>query len=259
LNTALILFLKLNNVPPKPASDKLNSAIHKTSIWPEQIAYEDNHIMIVNKLPSEIVQGDKTGDTPLSDKVKQFLKERENKPGNVFCGVIHRLDRPVSGLVIFAKTSKALSRFNELFREKTIQKTYLAVVKNKPPKPADKLIHYLIKNEKTNMSKAFEKPTQDALKAELDYELIASSDNYHLLKIKLHTGRHHQIRCQLSKIGSPIKGDLKYGFNRSNEGGFIHLHSFETSFMHPIKQEQVTIKALPISSDAIWNYFGKLL
>ena len=194
----------------------MNSAIHKTSIWPEQIAYEDNHIIIVNKLPSEIVQGDKTGDTPLSDKIKQFLKERENKPGNVFCGVIHRLDRPVSGLVIFAKTSKALSRFNELFREKTIQKTYLAVVKNKPPKQSDKLIHYLVKNEKTNMSRAHEKPLADALRAELDYEVIASSDNYHLLKIKLHTGRHHQIRCQLAKIGSPIKGDLKYGFNRSN-------------------------------------------
>jgi 23S rRNA pseudouridine1911/1915/1917 synthase len=233
--------------------------INTNSIWKEQVAYEDNHIIVVNKLPSEIVQGDKTGDLPLSDKVKNFIKERDNKPGNVFCGVIHRLDRPVSGLVIFAKTSKALSRFNELFREKTIHKTYLAVVKNKPPRESDRLIHYLLKNEKTNMSKAFNKPTGDALKAELEYQLIASSDNYHLLKIKLLTGRHHQIRCQLSAIGCPIKGDLKYGFNRTNEGGFIHLHSYELNFTHPVKQEEISIKAFPISSDAVWAYFTKQL
>lgn len=237
----------------------MTGAIHNTSIWPEQIVYEDNHIMIVNKMPSEIVQGDKTGDMPLSEKIKTFIKVRDNKPGNVFCGVIHRLDRPVSGLVIFAKTSKALSRFNELFREKTISKTYLAVVKNKPPQVKGSLVHYLLKNEKTNMSKAFEKPVKDALKAELEYELIASSDNYHLLKIKLLTGRHHQIRAQLSYIGSPIKGDLKYGFNRTNEGGFIHLHSYETSFIHPIKQEPVTVKAFPVTNDAVWQYFIKVL
>lgn len=229
--------------------------INKESIWPEQIVYEDNHIIVVNKLPSEIVQGDKTGDLPLSEKVKHFIKERDHKPGNVFCGVIHRLDRPVSGMVIFAKTSKALSRFNELFREKTIEKTYLAVVKNKPPKKSDRLEHYLVKNEKTNMSKAFVKPVAGALKAELEYELLASSDNYHLLKIKLLTGRHHQIRCQLSAIGCPIKGDLKYGFNRTNEGGFIHLHSYLLSFVHPIKQEALNLMAFPISDDAVWNYF----
>lgn len=229
--------------------------ILKDSIWAEQIVYEDNHIMVVNKMPSEIVQGDKTGDMPLSEKIKNFIKNRDNKPGNVFCGVIHRLDRPVSGLVIFAKTSKALSRFNELFREKTIQKTYLAVVKNKPAKESDRLVHYLTKNEKTNMSKAFAKPTGDALKAELEYELISSSDNYHLLKVKLLTGRHHQIRCQLSAIGCPIKGDLKYGFNRSNEGGFIHLHSFQISFVHPIKQEQLSLQAFPLSADPVWTYF----
>ena len=233
--------------------------INKESIWPEQIVYEDNHIMVINKMPSEIVQGDKTGDMPLSDKIKNFIKERDHKPGNVFCGVIHRLDRPVSGLIIFAKTSKALSRFNELFREKTIHKTYLAVVKNKPPKQAGSLVHYLIKNEKTNMSKAFDKPNSQTLKAELEYELMASSDNYHLLKIKLLTGRHHQIRCQLSAIGCPIKGDLKYGFGRTNEGGFIHLHSYLLEFVHPVKQEPLTVKALPVSDDAVWKYFAKVI
>jgi len=227
----------------------------KDTISEQQIVYEDNHIIIINKLPGELVQGDKTGDLPLSEKIKTFLKNRDLKPGNVFCGVIHRIDRPVSGLIIFAKTSKALTRFNELFREKTITKTYLAVVKNKPAKASDKLIHYLIKNEKTNMSKAHAKPVANALKAELDYELIASSDNYHLLKIDLHTGRHHQIRCQLSAIGCPIKGDLKYGFNRTNDGGFIHLHSYKIDFMHPIKQEQISVLAFPVTKDAVWNFF----
>jgi 23S rRNA pseudouridine1911/1915/1917 synthase len=235
------------------------TTINKESIWEEQIAYEDNHILVVNKMPSEIVQGDKTGDMPMSEKIKNFIKLRDHKPGNVFCGVIHRLDRPVSGLVIFAKTSKALSRFNELFREKTIHKTYLAVVKNKPPKKADTLVHYLIKNEKTNMSKALEKPNNQTLRAELEYELIASSDNYHLLKIKLLTGRHHQIRCQLSAIGCPIKGDLKYGFGRTNQGGFIHLHSYLVEFVHPVKQEAVKIMALPIGNDPVWTYFSKAL
>lgn len=231
--------------------------INKDSIWEEQIVYEDNHIMVVNKMPSEIVQGDKTGDLPLSDKIKNFIKVRDHKPGNVFCGVIHRLDRPVSGLVIFAKTSKALSRFNELFRDKTISKTYLAVVKNKPVKKTDTLVHYLLKNEKNNTSKAFEKPVKDALRAELSYEWIASSDNYHLLKINLMTGRHHQIRAQLSAIGCPIKGDLKYGFARTNEGGFIHLHSYSLKFVHPIKQEEIYIQALPVTDDSVWKYFSE--
>jgi 23S rRNA pseudouridine1911/1915/1917 synthase len=222
----------------------------------EQIVYEDNHIIVINKYPSEIVQGDKTGDMPLSEKVKNFIRERDHKPGNVFCGVIHRLDRPVSGLVIFAKTSKALSRFNELFREKTIQKTYLAVVKNKPAQVKAKLEHFLLKNEKTNISKAFNKPVAHALKAELDYELIRSSDNYHLLKINLQTGRHHQIRAQLSAIGCPIKGDMKYGFGRTNPGGFIHLHSYRLEFIHPVKQEKVSIEAMPLSKDPVWEYFS---
>lgn len=237
----------------------MNREINKNSIHQEQIVYEDNHIIIINKLPSEIVQGDKTGDLPLSEKIKNYIKERDNKPGNVFCGVIHRLDRPVSGLVIFAKTSKALSRFNELFREKSIEKTYLAVVKNKPPKEKDLLTHYMTKNEKTNTSKAHSKEVKGGLKAQLEYELISSSDNYHLLRIKLLTGRHHQIRCQLSAIGTPIKGDLKYGFNRTNEGGFIHLHSHELNFVHPIKQETIRVKCFPISKDAVWNYFTKEL
>jgi len=233
--------------------------INKDSIWEEQIVYEDNHILVINKMPSELVQGDKTGDLPLSEKIKIYLKVRDNKPGNVFCGVIHRLDRPVSGLVIFAKTSKALSRFNELFREKDIQKSYLAVVKNRPPKEKDTLEHYLLKNEKTNISKAFVKPVTHALKASLDYELLAASDNYQLLKINLHTGRHHQIRAQLSAIGCSIKGDLKYGFPRTNEGGFIHLHSFGIEFMHPIKKEFIKLKAWPLTNDAVWSFFKKNL
>lgn len=229
--------------------------VHPTSIWPEQIVYEDNHMMIVNKLPSEIVQGDKTGDLALTDKVKEFIKIRDSKPGNVFCGLVHRLDRPVSGLVILAKTSKGLSRLNEVFREGKIEKYYLAVVKNKPPKEKDTLVHYLIKNEKNNQSKAHIKPVPNAQEAKLEYELVASSDNYHLLKIKLHTGRHHQIRAQLSTIGCPIKGDLKYGFDRSNKAGFIHLHSFKIAFVHPVKNEPVEVSAWPMVDDPVWNYF----
>jgi 23S rRNA pseudouridine1911/1915/1917 synthase len=231
----------------------------KEILLPEQIVYEDNHILIINKRPSEIVQGDKTGDMPLSEKVMNFIKVRDHKPGNVFCGVIHRLDRPVSGLVIFAKTSKALAKFNELFRMREISKTYLAVVKNKPVKEKDLLTHWMLKNEKTNTSKAFNKEIKHSLKAQLEYELIASSDNYHLLKINLLTGRHHQIRCQLAAIGSPIKGDIKYGFARTNEGGFIHLHSHQIDFLHPIKKEMVSVKAFPVTEDKVWRYFQSIL
>lgn len=219
----------------------------------EQIVFEDNHLIIINKRSSEIVQGDKTGDTPLSEKVKNYIKQRDNKPGNVFCGVCHRLDRPVSGIVIFAKTSKALSRMNELFRDKTIQKTYWAVVKNKPPQLSQHLIHYLIKNEKNNTSKAFNDERKGALKAELKYTLIASSDNYHLLEVNLFTGRHHQIRAQLSAIGCPIKGDIKYGFDRTNKNASIHLHSYKTEFLHPVKKEPVLITCLPDSNDPVWK------
>lgn len=228
----------------------LPNTIHK-----EQIVYEDNHILIINKLPGEIVQGDKTGDMPLSEKLKNYIKERDNKPGNVFMGVIHRLDRPVSGLVIFAKTSKGLSRFNEMIREKDLHKTYWAVVKNKPSKTEDHLIHYLLKNEKLNKSKAHEKPVKDGLKSELIYKFIKSSDTYHLLEIKLLTGRHHQIRAQLSAIGCPIKGDVKYGFDRTNKDGSIHLHAYQLQFMHPVKQEEIIVKAAPLMNDPVWNYF----
>lgn len=228
----------------------LTNTIHK-----EQIVYEDNHILIINKLPGEIVQGDKTGDMPLSEKLKNYIKERDNKPGNVFMGVIHRLDRPVSGLVIFAKTSKGLSRFNEMIREKDLHKTYWAVVKNKPSKTEDHLIHYLLKNEKLNKSKAHEKPVKDGLKSELIYKFIKSSDTYHLLEIKLLTGRHHQIRAQLSAIGCPIKGDVKYGFDRTNKDGSIHLHAYQLQFIHPVKQEEIIVKAAPLMNDPVWNYF----
>lgn len=222
-----------------------------------QILYEDNHLIIINKKSSEIVQGDKTGDMPLSEKVKNYIKQRDNKPGNVFCGVCHRLDRPVSGIVIFAKTSKALSRMNEIFRDKTIQKTYWAVVKNKPPHLTQRLTHYLIKNEKTNKSKAYTEEKSGSLKAELAYTIIASSVNYHLLEINLFTGRHHQIRAQLSAIGCPIKGDLKYGFDRSNADASIHLHSYKAEFTHPIKQENLIITCKPSTNDPVWKALVK--
>ena len=222
-----------------------------------QVVYEDNHLIVINKKSSEIVQGDKTGDMPLSEKVKNFIKQRDNKPGNVFCGVCHRLDRPVSGIVIFAKTSKALSRMNELFRDKTIQKTYWAVVKNKPPHITERLTHYLIKNEQQNKSKAYNEEKKGSLKAELAYTLIASIANYHLLEINLFTGRHHQIRAQLSAIGCPIKGDLKYGYDRSNPNGSIHLHSYKTEFIHPIKLEKVIIICKPNSDDTVWKELVK--
>lgn len=226
-------------------------------IEPSQILFEDNHLIVINKKSSEIVQGDKTGDLPLSEKVKNYIKQRDNKPGNVFCGVCHRLDRPVSGIVIFAKTSKALSRMNELFRDKTIQKTYWAVVKNKPPQQTQRLTHYLIKNEQTNKSKAYNEEKKGSLKAELAYTIIASSTNYHLLEINLFTGRHHQIRAQLSAIGCPIKGDLKYGFDRSNSDASIHLHSYKAEFIHPVKQEKIVITCKPNTNDTVWNALVK--
>ncbi|OFY84389.1 MAG: RNA pseudouridine synthase [Bacteroidetes bacterium RIFCSPLOWO2_12_FULL_35_15] len=221
-----------------------------------EILYEDNHIIAVNKRPSDIVQGDKTGDTPLSDFVKQYVKEKYDKPGDVFIGTVHRIDRPVSGIVLFARTSKALARLNAMFQSKEIQKTYWAVVKNRPEKESGKLIHYLIKNEAKNMSRAFEKETPGALRSELDYELICSLDNYHLLEVKPQTGRHHQIRVQLSKIGCPIKGDLKYGFDRSNKDKSIHLHARKIEFIHPIKKENIVIVAPP-PNDVLWNEFVK--
>lgn len=218
------------------------------------VVYEDNHLIIVNKRPSEIVQGDKTGDEPLSDTLKRYLKEKYAKPGNVFLGVTHRLDRPVSGLVIFAKTSKALSRLNEMFRAGEVKKTYWAIVKNCPPQEEGELVHYLVRNERQNKSYAYDKEVKGAKKAVLHYRLIGRSDNYYLLEVDLKTGRHHQIRCQLAKMGCPIKGDLKYGFPRSNPDGSICLHARCVRFVHPVSKEQVEVVA-PVPEDNGWSFF----
>lgn len=221
-----------------------------------QVLYEDNHIIVVNKRVGDIVQGDKTGDKPLSEVVKEFLKEKYNKPGEVFLGVVHRLDRPTSGIVLFAKTSKALTRLNELFKIRETQKIYWALVKNKPEKTQATLIHFLKRNPKNNTSKAHIKEVPDSKKSILDYKIIKSLDNYHLLEIELHTGRHHQIRSQLSAIGSPIKGDLKYGFDRSNPDGGIHLHARKLSFTHPVSKEKIEITA-PLPDEKLWNSVEK--
>lgn len=207
------------------------------------VVYEDNHIIIVNKTASEIVQGDKTGDMPLSETVKQYLKEKYQKPGNVFIGVTHRLDRPVSGLVVFAKTSKALSRLNDMFKNGEVKKTYWAVVKNKPPQEEATLTHWFLRNEKQNKSYASDKEKPGSKKAILNYKLIAASDNYYLLEVDLQTGRHHQIRCQLAKMGCPIKGDLKYGFARSNPDGSISLHARRIRFVHPVSKIVIDVEA----------------
>jgi 23S rRNA pseudouridine1911/1915/1917 synthase len=218
------------------------------------VLYEDNHLIIVNKAPGEIVQGDKTGDKPLSDIIKEYLKEKYRKPGNVFCGVTHRLDRPTSGVVVFAKTSKALSRLNEMFRNSEVDKTYWAIVKNRPPYEEGTLTHYLIKTEKTNKSTAYDTEKPKTKKATLHYKHIASSDKYNLLEINLETGRHHQIRCQLAKISCPIKGDLKYGAERSNPDGSISLHARTISFIHPVSKEKISVVA-PAPEDNLWKAF----
>lgn len=217
-----------------------------------QILHEDNHIIVVNKRVGDIVQGDKTGDKPLSDVVKEYIKEKYNKPGEVFLGVVHRLDRPTTGIVVFARTSKALTRLNELFKNRETQKTYWAIVKNKPAKPEDQVTHYLVRNEKSNTSKAHQKEVPNSKIAKLDYKIIAELSNYYALEIDLHTGRHHQIRAQLSAIGCPIKGDLKYGAERSNPDGGICLHARKLSFIHPVTKENLTITA-PVPDDALWK------
>lgn len=217
-----------------------------------QILLEDNHLIIINKRPGDISQGDKTGDTPLSDVVKAYIKDKHQKPGNVFLGVVHRLDRPTSGIIIFAKTSKALERLNKMLREKSIQKTYWAIVKNAPKKQEDTLINFLKKNPKNNKSTVYGKEIEGSKRAVLHYKCIKKLDNYSLLEVDLETGRHHQIRAQLSAIGSPIKGDLKYGFNRSNKDGSIHLHARRINFTHPVSKEQISLTA-PVPQDVIWN------
>ena len=218
------------------------------------VVYEDNHVVVVNKTSSEIVQGDKTGDTPLSEMVKQYLKEKYNKPGNVFIGVTHRLDRPVSGLVVFAKTSKALPRLNEMFRNGEVKKTYWAIVKECPKETEGELVHYLVRNEKQNKSYAYDKEVKNSKKAVLHYKLIGHSQNYYLLEVDLKTGRHHQIRCQLAKMGCPIKGDLKYGSPRSNPDGSICLHARTVQFVHPVSKEMIRLTA-PVPEGNLWNGF----
>lgn len=219
-----------------------------------EVVYEDNHIIIVNKSCSEIVQGDKTGDKPLSEKVKEYLKDKYAKPGNVFCGVVHRLDRPVSGLVVFAKTSKALARLNNMFKDKEVKKTYWAIVADKPRNDEAVLEDYLVKNERQNKSYAHPNPVQGSKKAILEYRVIGKSDRYYLLEVHLHTGRHHQIRCQLANIGCPIRGDLKYGARRSNPDGGISLHARHIEFVHPVSHITVSVTA-PVPDEGVWKAF----
>ena len=222
------------------------------------VIYEDNHIIVVNKTSSEIVQGDKTGDIPLSESLKLWLKEKYGKPGNVFIGVAPRLDRPVSGIVVFAKTSKALTRLNNMFRDGEVKKTYWAIVKSCPKEKEATLTHYLIRNEKQNKSIAYESMKPKSKEATLSYKVIAQSNNYYLLEVDLKTGRHHQIRCQLAKIGSPIKGDLKYGFNRSNPDGGISLHARCISFIHPVSKKIINITA-PVPENNLWKTFENII
>lgn len=216
-----------------------------------RILYEDNHLFVINKNSGELVQGDKTGDVPLIENIKQFIKVRDKKPGNVYLGLIHRLDRPTSGVLIFAKTSKALSRMNEMFKTRDVEKLYWAIVEGKVEQKFERLEHYLRKNQKKNLVTVFTQPTKDAKKAILEYKVLGELDNYTLLEVDLYTGRSHQIRSQLSFIGNPIKGDLKYGSKRSNRDGSISLHARKISFIHPVSKETIEIIAQP-PKDKIW-------
>ena len=218
------------------------------------VVYEDNHLIIVNKSSSEIVQGDKTGDKPLAEMVKEYIKQKYHKPGNVFLGVVHRLDRPVSGLVVFARTSKALARLNEMFRTKEVHKTYWAIVGNCPPTEEGELVHWLVRNEKQNKSYAYDKEKPEAKKAVLDYKLIGRSERYFLLEVDLKTGRHHQLRCELAKMGCPIKGDLEYGSPRSNPDGSICLHARRVRFVHPVSKQEIDVTA-PVPEGNLWHSF----
>ena len=224
-----------------------------------EVLYEDNHIIIVNKSPGEIVQGDKTGDKPLVEIIKEWLKEKYAKPGNVFCGVVHRLDRPVGVIVIFAKTSKALTRLNEMFRNGEVHKTYWAITRNMPPKESDVLTHYITTTERNNKSYAFTTPKNNAKEARLSYKLIASGERYHLLEVNLMTGRKHQIRVQLSAIGCTIKGDLKYGDKRSNSDGSISLIARNVRFIHPVSGKEIDVTAPVPSNDNLWKALHDLV
>ena len=222
------------------------------------VLFEDNHLIAINKRCGDIVQGDKTGDRTLGDEVKEYLKARYNKPGNVFLGVTHRLDRPTSGAVLFARTSKALTRLNELFKvERSIHKTYWAVVDKKPDPPTGRLDHWMVRDTKQNKSFAYLNERKESKLASLTYRYLGSSDKFHLIEIELLTGRHHQIRAQLAAIGLHIKGDLKYGFPRSNSDGGIHLHARKIEFTHPVTGDPITILA-PTPNDPVWNYFSRL-
>ncbi len=222
-----------------------------------EIIYEDNHIIIVNKAPGEIIQGDKTGDEPLVETLKRWLKEKYNKPGNVFCGVVHRLDRPVGGLVIFAKTSKALTRLNEMFRNGEIEKTYWALSRNKPEQSEGRLVHFITTTEHNNKSYASLTERRNSKRAVLAYRLLGSSERYNLIEVKLETGRKHQIRVQLSAIGCPIKGDLKYGDKRSNPDGSISLMARRIRFVHPVSKQEIDVTA-PLPEDSLWQAFDKI-
>jgi len=221
---------------------------------PLNILFEDNHLILVNKHSGDIVQADKTGDKPLVDKVKEYIKEKYQKPGDVFLGIPHRIDRPTTGIVIFCRNSRSLERINQMFKDKSIKKTYWAIVKNQPPANEGKLVHYMKRNEQQNKSYASDEEKPGSQRAELDYKIIAQSDRYFLLEIDLQTGRHHQIRAQLSKIGSPIKGDLKYGYDRSNEDASISLHARKVELLHPSKKEMMSVVA-PVPEDKLWKYF----
>lgn len=247
--------MRRSNIDSGHSDDAASGNHYPDGLLKSRVLFEDNHLIIINKLASEIVQGDKTGDIPLSETVKSYIKEKYNKPGRVFLGVVHRIDRPVSGAVIFARTSKALTRMNEMLKNKAIAKKYLAVVAVCPPAPSGKLIHYLKKNEKQNKSYVVHENTPGAKRAELLYKLIAKSDRYFLLEVELLTGRHHQVRAQLAAIGSPIKGDLKYGYDRSNPGGSIHLHARSVSFTHPVSGETVHVLAPLPAGESIWKLF----
>lgn len=234
----------------------MNTTQNHTSNNTLDILFEDNHLIVINKKVSDIVQGDKTGDTPLSDEIKRYLKEKYNKPGNVFVGVMHRLDRPTTGIVIFAKTSKALARMNEMFKEKeSLRKIYWAMVKNCPKPEKGQLHNYLLKDEKQNKSFVCDKTKTGAKEAILNYTLIAKSDNFYLIEIELLTGRHHQIRAQLAHIGCAIKGDLKYGFPRSNPDAGISLHARKIEFIHPVSKENIVIIAPTPTNDKLWKFF----
>lgn len=224
----------------------------KTTVDTLEVLYEDNHLLVVNKRPGDIVQGDRTGDTPLSEIAKEYIKIKYNKPGNVFLGVVHRLDRPTSGVLVFARTSKALARLNQQFAERDTEKTYWAMVKEMPPKQEDRLVHFLVRNPKQNKSYAYPKEVPNSKKAVLRYRVVKKLKSYYLLEIALETGRHHQIRAQLAALGCPIKGDLKYGFDRSNADGSIHLHARKLLLTHPVQKEPLTIVAPP-PADVLWD------